>query len=194
MISFHIALDYNAGLTGVLAAAVQDSGTSTTSPFNGQSTPDETDDTADETAGEETTDDDSTDVVADEDEPLDEVEQCEDFEGVGELTVYAANPDGGNCGLDWSFIHDNNLKSSTHFVALPKGTHNAYDDHMNCGRCVRFKCSCDQHQFDFACENVRGKEVIAMVTDSCPSCHIYHDLDLSNAAWDEVTGGQSGSR
>lgn len=189
-----VALDYNAGLTGVLAAAVQDPGTSTTSPFNGQSTRDETDDTADETAGEGTTDDDSTDVVADEDEPLDEVEQCEDFEGVGELTVYAANPDGGNCGLDWSFIHDNNLKSSTHFVALPKGTYNAYDDHMNCGRCVRFKCSCDQHQFDFACENVRGKEVIAMVTDSCPSCHIYHDLDLSNAAWDEVTGGQSGSR
>ena len=181
-VSNEVAIDYNAGLTGVLAAAVADPGlweqTVTEAP--------EEDGATDET-------DEDKERTVEEDEPLETVAECEDFDGKGELTVYAEKPNGGNCGLDWDFIQANS-KAYTHFVALPKGTYNAYDDHMNCGRCVRFKCSCEQTQFDFACENARGKEVIAMVTDSCPSCHIYHDLDLSFAAWDEVTGGQSGSR
>merc|ERR1712176_283394 len=117
---------------------------------------------------------------------------CDCFEIIGELTVYAARPNGGNCGLDWNFIEEHQLKAMTHFVALPKGEKNAYQYHMNCGRCVKFRCSCDQHKYTGHCQT--GRETIAMVTDSCPSCHILGDLDLSNAAWDEVTGNETPSR
>ena len=122
---------------------------------------------------------------------------CTNFPTPGELTVYSANPEGGNCDFPWSFIQQHS-KAYTHFVALPSvlPDANAYDNHMSCGRCVRFKCNCAEEQslFDFACENAQGHEVIAMVVNSCPSCHIFGDLDLSNAAWDEVTGNQTHSR
>ena len=122
---------------------------------------------------------------------------CTNFPTPGELTVYSANPEGGNCDFPWSFIQQHS-KAYTHFVALPSvlPDANAYDNHMSCGRCVRFKCNCAEQQslFDFACENAQGHEVIAMVVNSCPSCHIFGDLDLSNAAWDEVTGNQTHSR
>ena len=122
---------------------------------------------------------------------------CKNFEHQGELTVFSANPEGGNCDFPWDFIKQHS-KAYTHFVALPfflPGA-NAYDDHMSCGRCVRFKCNCadEQSRFPHACENAQGHEVIVMAVNSCPSCHLFGDLDLSNAAWDEVTGNQTHSR
>ena len=33
-----------------------------------------------------------------------------------------------------------------------------------------------------------------MATDSCPSCPIIGDIDLSNQAWDDVTGNEGPSR
>jgi expansin (peptidoglycan-binding protein) len=41
------------------------------------------------------------------------------------------------------------------------------------------------------CDN--GETTIMMVTDSCPECHA-GDLDLSNGAWDKITGNASPSR
>ena len=40
----------------------------------------------------------------------------------------------------------------------------------------------------------KGQDVIAMVTDSCPSCSQSGDIDLSYAAWDDVTGNDAHSR
>ena len=60
---------------------------------------------------------------------------------------------------------------------------------------MRIKCSCEQKDFDFACEDTLGNEVYAMIVDSCPSCKtLWGDIDLSGPAWSELTGGQSGSR
>ena len=39
----------------------------------------------------------------------------------------------------------------------------------------------------------KGKTTIMMVTDSCPECHA-GDLDLSNGAWDKITGNAGPSR
>jgi len=60
----------------------------------------------------------------------------------------------------------------------------------NCGRCIKVKCSCEQKELynDGACQP-NGKEVIAMVTDSCIGCPNGGDLDLSTYAWNDVTGG-----
>jgi len=41
---------------------------------------------------------------------------------------------------------------------------------------------------------IDGKEVVAMVLDSCPTCHQYGDLDLSSGAWNDVTGNDAYSR
>ena len=123
----------------------------------------------------------------------------EDLTNAGELTIYASVPDGGNCGLNWDFV--NSHKGSSHFVALPNSWNSAgsaafrpYNDHMNCGRCVRLRCSCDQsNKWNFdKCS--QGKDSIVMVTDSCPSCQGSGDLDLGEGAWDEVTGGNSPDR
>ena len=69
---------------------------------------------------------------------------------------------------------------------------------MNCGRCVRVKCSCDQenpqHAQDGKPCQPDGKETIVMVVDSCPSCPYVGDIDLSYSAWDAVTGNESPSK
>jgi len=39
-----------------------------------------------------------------------------------------------------------------------------------------------------------GKDVIVMATNSCPSCPHAGDIDLSNDAWDVVSGFESHSR
>merc|ERR1712011_22254 len=109
----------------------------------------------------------------------------EDYPGttIGHLTVYAASPSGNNCDLNWSNLEASGLRGWTHFAALPKnpGTDaDRYEAGANCGRCVKVKCSCEQ-EYDYAqgaCQP-DGKEVIHMVTDSCPSCPYAGDLDLS---------------
>ena len=66
-----------------------------------------------------------------------------------EITWYQDHPNGGNCDLNWGHMHDQNLKSWTKFVALPKGSgKNAYDNHANCGRCIKIKCDCDQVNYN----------------------------------------------
>ena len=71
-----------------------------------------------------------------------------DLENKGELTIYADIPDGGNCAFKWSHLHHH--KGKTHFVALPNAWSSAnggsrpYNDHKNCGRCLRLRCSCEQ--------------------------------------------------
>ena len=42
--------------------------------------------------------------------------------------------------------------------------------------------------------NPSGKETILMITDSCPSCHLPGDLDLSLAAWNTFSGNEGPSR
>jgi len=114
---------------------------------------------------------------------------------IGHLTVYAASPSGNNCDLNWSNLEASGLDGWTHFAALPKnpGTDaDRYEAGANCGRCVKVKCSCHQELFPGACKE--GKEVIVMVTDSCPSCPYVGDLDLSNAAWDDVSGNEGPSK
>ena len=114
---------------------------------------------------------------------------------IGHLTVYAASPSGNNCDLNWSNLEASGLKGWTHFAALPKnpGTDaDRYEAGANCGRCVKVKCSCHQELFPGAC--AAGEEVIVMVTDSCPSCPYVGDLDLSNAAWDDVSGNEGPSK
>jgi len=121
----------------------------------------------------------------------------DDYPGatIGHLTVYAASPSGNNCDLNWSNLEASGLDGWTHFAALPKnpGTDaDRYEAGANCGRCVKVKCSCHQELFPGAC--AEGKEVIVMVTDSCPSCPYVGDLDLSNAAWDDVSGNEGPSK
>ena len=136
---------------------------------------------------------------SEDDTPASECSLGPDYPGatIGHLTAYAASPSGENCDLNWSNLEASGLDGWTHFAALPRnpGTEaDRYEAGANCGRCVKVKCSC--HQTDFwirdtgfeACKE--GKEVIVMVTNSCPICPNVGDLDLSNAAWDDVTGNE----
>ena len=111
----------------------------------------------------------------------------------GELTVYSNSPAGGNCDLPWDFYLNN--FGLTMFAAIPRnpGTPNdAYDGGANCARCAKVRCSNTQSQFHGACAG--GVDTIVMLTDSCPSCPQLGDIDLSNAAWDSVTGNDGASR
>ena len=104
----------------------------------------------------------------------------EDIGPHGELTVYAATPNGGNCDLPWDFYNDNALPTMTMFGAIPKnpGTdEDAYNSGANCARCARVRCSCKQVQYAGACQ-AAGQDIIVMITDSCPSCPILGDIDL----------------
>ena len=177
-----VSLDYNCGFTGVLAFMSQNGSPSTTAKPT----------TADPTTNGPTSKPSTTQPATTE-----EPGSCslgKDLKNIGELTVYAAAPDGGNCGLDWTKLQG--TKTYTNFVALPKELR--YDHHMHCGQCIKLRCSCEQQTFNGqngmlkACEG--GKDTIVMVTDSCPTCHIAGDLDLSYNAWDEVTGEDEHSR
>ena len=115
----------------------------------------------------------------------------------GDVTVYAKHASGGNCDLNWNFykslnaVNANLGKTWIYFAALPKYT--KYEKGANCGRCVKLKCSCDQTRFTGACQP-SGKETIAMITDSCPSCPGIGDIDVSYAAWNTITGQEGFSR
>ncbi|CAG5091310.1 Oidioi.mRNA.OKI2018_I69.PAR.g12962.t2.cds [Oikopleura dioica] len=99
----------------------------------------------------------------------------------GDITVYAEKPDGGNCG--YPKFSDETTK---YFVALPKPM---WEKGANCGRCVEIDCTAGNVGTN--CD--AGKTTVAMVVDSCPECH-EGDLDLSNAAWDKVSGNAGHSR
>lgn len=106
------------------------------------------------------------------------------FRGIerkGDITVYAEKPDGGNCGYP-KF----SAETTKYFVALPKPM---WQDGLNCGRCVEINCTAGNVGTN--CD--KGKTTVAMVVDSCPECH-EGDLDLSNAAWDKVSGNAGHSR
>jgi len=109
------------------------------------------------------------------------------------ITWYQDHPTGGNCDLNWDHMQNQNLKSWTKFVALPKGSgKNAYDDHANCGRCIKIKCDCDQAQFPG--QNLcSGGETVAMVVDSCPTCHNFNDVDTSTLVWNTISGNEAPS-
>jgi len=144
----------------------------------------------------ETTDS-STDVPS-EDTTTGECTLGADYPGVtvGHLTHYSSNPTGNNCDLNWANLEASGLDGWTYFGALPKnpGTDaDRYESGLNCGRCVKVKCSCEQELFDGACQP-NGQEVILMVTDSCPSCPYVGDLDLSTNAWNDVTGNEGFSK
>ena len=141
----------------------------------------------------------STDVPGEETTPG-ECTLGEDYPGatVGHLTHYSSNPSGNNCDLNWTNLEASGLDGWTYFGALPKnpGTDaDRYEGGLNCGRCVKVKCSCEQ-EYDYAqgaCQP-DGQEVILMVTDSCPSCPYVGDLDLSTDAWNGVTGNADFSK
>jgi len=114
----------------------------------------------------------------------------------GHVTHYSNDPTGNNCDLNWANLEASGLAGWTFFAALPKnpGTENdRYEAGLNCGRCVKVKCSCDQELFPGACQP-GGEEAIVMVTDSCPSCPNAGDLDLSTDAWNKVTGNEGFSK
>jgi len=144
--------------------------------------------------GADAADSDGADADSDNSEDNAECSLGEDIGPHGELTVYSPTPNGGNCDLPWDFYNDKS--TITMFAAIPKnpGTdEDAYDSGANCARCARVRCSCKQTQYHGACQ-AAGEDIIVMLTDSCPSCPIIGDIDLSNAAWDAVTGNEGPSR
>ena len=101
--------------------------------------------------------------------------------------------------MNWANLKNSGLDGWTHFAALTKsGNSNKdmYENGANCGRCVRVRCSCEQSQFQGACQGgfKEGKETILMVVDSCPTCHAAGDIDTSTAAWNSITGNEGFSR
>ena len=118
---------------------------------------------------------------------------CSNFSQVSsEITWYQKKPDGGNCGLDWDWLKSNS-KGYTNFVALPKGNNkNAYDDHSNCGRCIKLKCNPCQTDLVYPGQDLcNGGDTIAMVVDSCPTCNHFGDVDTSTAVWNSVSGNEA---
>ena len=123
-------------------------------------------------------------------------ESCGDLPGRprGDILTYAAWPDfpgDNNCDLDWTYLRWS--KAWQYFARLPRMGTESYNQGLACGACVKVRCSCNQDQFNEPwgpCKNrYAEEEVIAMITDSCPEYRCKAgDIDLSSAAWDELTG------
>ena len=120
-------------------------------------------------------------------------ESCGDLPGRprGDITTYSPTPDFPgykNCDLDWTYLRWS--KAWQYFARLPRVGTESYNQGLACGACVKVRCSCNQDQFKEACKNPNAEEeVVVMITDSCPEHRCKAgDIDLSEAAWDELTG------
>ena len=116
-----VALDYNAGFQGLIAAYI---GSPATTPST-------------------TTTSGSTSTTSGGGGGSD----CDAFSKTGHLTQYSLEQSfSGNC--EFAYDSASNL-GITKFVALPKSFE--YNNGLNCGRCIKIKCSCEQSVFEGVC-------------------------------------------